>query len=169
VKIAILSDTHGTFDDLIKKYLIDVDVIIHAGDWGGNCKVYDDMILLGKQIIGVFGNIDSHEMRLICPKVQYGNIEGLKLAMTHIAGNPNNYNPETKELLNAQKPDFFICGHSHIVLVKKIPQFGNLLHINPGAAGIHGFHNVRTLITCEIKDKKMSDMNLIELGPRTKS
>ena len=44
----------------------------------------------------------------------------------------------------------------------------NLLHLNPGAAGIHGFHQIRTMLRFEIHDGKLQNMEVIELGKREK-
>lgn len=69
-------------------------------------------------------------------------------------------------MLKTSPPDVFICGHSHILKVIKDDKFG-LLHINPGAAGFYGFHQVRTAIRFEISDRKISDLEIIELGSRS--
>jgi hypothetical protein len=62
-------------------------------------------------------------------------------------------------------PDVFICGHSHILRVmydKKL----KLLHLNPGAAGKHGFHQIRTMLRFEINNKKLENVEVIELEKR---
>ena len=43
-----------------------------------------------------------------------------------------------------------------------------LLYINPGAAGIVGFHKVRTLIRFEIHEENVKNMEVIELKNRKK-
>ena len=63
------------------------------------------------------------------------------------------------------KPGLFISGHSHILKVipdKKL----NLLHLNPGAAGKEGFHQIRTLMRFAIAEGKVKDLEVIELGPK---
>ena len=82
--------------------------------------------------------------------------------MTHIGGYPGKYNPEIKPIINSEKPNLFISGHSHILKVmfdKKL----NCLHINPGAAGKTGFHKVRTLVRFSIEQDKIKDLEIIEL------
>ncbi len=64
-------------------------------------------------------------------------------------------------------PDLYISGHSHILKVMPDPQFG-LLHMNPGACGIEGWHKMKTLLRFEIKEAKINNLELIELGPRAK-
>ena len=85
--------------------------------------------------------------------------------MTHIGGYPHNYNPRVKEDLTKNPPKLFITGHSHILKViydKKL----NILHMNPGAAGKHGFHNVRTMLRFEINEDNISNLEIIELEKR---
>jgi uncharacterized protein len=65
--------------------------------------------------------------------------------MTHIGGYPGRYEQGIREEIKANPPKLFIAGHSHILKVmydKKL----DLLHINPGAAGYHGFHKVSTAV-----------------------
>jgi predicted phosphodiesterase len=86
--------------------------------------------------------------------------------MTHIGGAPPNYNPRVKKILKEKVPDVFICGHSHILRVKKDPAYKDMLYINPGAAGNHGFHTIKTVIRFEIKKASIFNMEALELGKR---
>ena len=86
--------------------------------------------------------------------------------MTHIGGYPPKYNRKVYSKLQKHNPDIFICGHSHILKVMTDPRLNNLLFLNPGAAGKHGFHKVKTVIRFEINDKKVENMQVIELGKR---
>jgi hypothetical protein len=67
--------------------------------------------------------------------------------------------------LQKNATNLFICGHSHILKVMYDKTF-NLLHINPGAAGNHGFHQVKTLIRFEISEGKPQNLEVIEIGKR---
>lgn len=165
LKIGILSDTHSHFDDRIAHHLSDCDEIWHAGDLG-DVKLIDTLNNIAATI-GVYGNIDSHEVRAEWPKQQSFIRENLKIVMTHIAGYPGTYNSFAKQLIKDHKPDIFITGHSHICKVVKNPKNGHI-HINPGAAGVHGFHKMRTLITLHLNKGQISKMQLIELGLRAK-
>lgn len=60
-------------------------------------------------------------------------------------------------------PKLFISGHSHILKVKYDKTLG-LLHINPGAAGIYGFHKVRTLVRLTLEAGTFKDMEVVELA-----
>src|SRR5690606_5560250 len=97
----------------------------------------------------VHGNIDDHLMRMEYPKDLIWNVDGLKIYMTHIGGYPGRYSPGAREIILKEKPDVFICGHSHICKVMQ-DKSQSLLHMNPGAYGHHGFHHVRTILRFEI-------------------
>ena len=164
MKIGLLSDTHGHFDEKIYQYFQQCDEIWHAGDIG-NVELYNQLCDF-KPVKAVFGNIDNHEIRAVCPEWHQFNCEGLEIWMTHIGGYPPKYNRKVYSKLQKHNPDIFICGHSHILKVMTDPRLNNLLFLNPGAAGKHGFHKVKTVIRFEINDKKVENMQVIELGKR---
>jgi putative phosphoesterase len=164
-KIVLLSDTHGYIDEHILKYCSESDEIWHAGDWGSgvNEKLED----LNKPIRGVYGNIDGQMIRTIYPETNRFECQGMKILIKHIGGYPEHYAAGVKQVLKIERPDIFISGHSHILKVMRDKQLDGLLHINPGAAGVHGFHKVRTMINFKIENGKAFDMNVIELGLRS--
>ena len=86
--------------------------------------------------------------------------------MTHIGGVPPDYNPRIKKMLKENVPDIFICGHSHILRIKRDVNFNNMLYLNPGAAGNQGFHSIKTIVRFDIHDHKIENMEVIELGKR---
>ncbi len=162
-RIGLLSDTHGYIDDRIIHHLSDCDEIWHAGDIG-DLSVMEPLEAL-KPVRAVYGNIDGTEIRKTYPVEQHVEIEGLTVWMTHIAGRPGRYKSSIPALIRLRKPDILICGHSHILKVAKDPVF-DCLYMNPGAAGKHGFHKVRTLLRFTIDKGKVTDMQAVELGPR---
>jgi len=164
MKIGLLSDTHSYLDPKILSYFNECDEIWHAGDIGDR-MVADELEKL-KPLRAVYGNIDDKEMQVRFPDDLWFTCEGLTIWMTHIGGAPPNYNPRVKKILKAKLPDIFICGHSHILRVKKDPAYKNMLYINPGAAGNHGFHPIKTLLRFEIVDKEIRKMEVVELGKR---
>ena len=85
--------------------------------------------------------------------------------MTHIGGYPGRYNPEIRKELYDTGPNLFISGHSHILKVV-FDRSLKCLHMNPGAAGKSGFHQVRTLLRFVIEGKDIKDLEVIELGNR---
>ena len=163
-KILLLSDTHGFLDRKIKNYILNSDQVWHAGDIG-DIKVLNDLASL-KPVKSVYGNIDGQEVRLQTTEVNSFNCEGVSVLMLHIAGYPGRYNLMARKLINNYKPKLLICGHSHILKViydKK----NRHLHLNPGAAGIYGFHKIRTMLRFEINKGKIDNLEAIELGPRS--
>lgn len=166
MKVGIISDTHGYIDDRIKSYLEPCDEIWHGGDFG-TVAVSNALESLAP-LKGVYGNIDGQDVRIIHPEEQFFECEGLKVFMRHIAGYPGRYNPKTRKRIDELRPDIVIVGHSHICKVMRDDRF-NHIHINPGAAGVHGFHKMRTLALMEIKNRKITDMKVVELGLRGKT
>ena len=146
-KILLLSDTHGFINDQILKFVKLADEVWHAGDIG-DIKVTDTIKNL-KPLRAVFGNIDNSEIRVEFPLNNRFSIEGVNVWIIHIGGYPNRYNPSIKEEIHKNPPDVFICGHSHILKVMPDKKL-DLLHLNPGAAGKHGLHQVRTMLRFEI-------------------
>jgi uncharacterized protein len=163
-RIALLSDTHNYLDPRIFKYLESCDQIWHAGDIG-TVSVTDELAKI-KPLIAVYGNIDGQDVRKVHPRDQCFMCEKVKVLMTHIGGYPKRYSAEALSMIKKERPKLFISGHSHILKVMYDTTY-NLLHINPGAAGIHGFHQVKTLVRFSIDGEKISDLEVVELGPRT--
>lgn len=163
-RVGLLSDTHGYLDDAIKKHLESVDQIWHAGDFG-TIAVLEELEAM-KPVKAVYGNIDGAELRLCMPECRAGKVEDISVLMLHIGGYPGRYSPKAKALIKAHMPDLFISGHSHILKIMRDPKTG-MLHINPGAAGRHGFHHVRTMVRFSIEGRKIKDVEVIELGPRS--
>lgn len=158
-KVLIISDTHSCYDDFIEKQTIWADEIWHAGDWG-EIDVSDKLEAYAP-LKGVYGNIDDHVVRAVYKEHAEFEFEGIKVLMLHIAGYPGRYNTKAKKLIAEYKPDLFICGHSHILKVMKDPK-GDHLHINPGAAGIKGFHKVRTMIRAFISNGEIKNLEVVE-------
>ena len=159
-KISLLSDTHSVLDERFIPHLKDSDEIWHAGDIG-SLVIYDKLNEISK-VKAVYGNIDNHQIRITLASEVFFKCEGLNIYMTHIGGYPGKYSKAVKEKIEETKPDIFICGHSHILKVMN-DKINNLLFINPGAAGNHGIHQVKTIVQFIINEKKISDLKIIEL------
>jgi len=162
-RIGLLSDTHGYLDQRIESYLKECDEIWHAGDIG-SLEITDRLSEIAI-VRAVHGNIDDHRVRVHWPEDQVFSVEGLPVWMTHIGGRPGRYSKGISEKMEMFKPKLFICGHSHILLVQRDPKF-NVLTMNPGAAGVHGFHKIRTLLRFEVDAGTPSNLEVIELGLR---
>lgn len=165
MKILLLSDTHNYLDESIFNHAAEADEIWHAGDIG-TIAIADKLQAI-KPLRAVWGNIDGKDVRVCFPQDNRFNLNGLNVLITHIGGYPNHYDPRIRKIIAQHPPDLFICGHSHILKVMRDSTYG-LLHMNPGAAGIHGFHKVRTMIRFEINAGKIEKPEVIELGLRGK-
>ena len=162
-RIVLLSDTHGHFDEKMIKYFEDVDEIWHAGDIG-KLEVVDELSKYAL-VRGVYGNIDGDMIRReFKEKIRFA-IEGFDVLITHIGGKPYVYTKNIATELNINPPQIFICGHSHILRVE-YDKKRNFLYMNPGAAGVHGFHKVRTMLRFTLDKGEIKDMEAIELGKR---
>lgn len=160
-RIGLLSDTHGYWDERYLKYFEPCDQIWHAGDIGSMEIV--ERLEAFRPLKAVYGNIDGQDMRRLFPEIARFTVDGANVLMKHIGGYPGKYDASIRSTLFANPPRLFISGHSHILKVKYDKSL-NLLHINPGAAGIYGFHTVRTLVRFCIDNGSFSDLEVIELN-----
>lgn len=162
-KILLLSDTHSHIDDTILKYVNQADEVWHAGDIG-DLKVMDTLKSL-KPLQAVYGNIDNDKARIEFPLHNRFMCEEVDVWITHIGGYPGKYNQAIRKEIQTNPPQLFICGHSHILKVQFDKKL-NLLHMNPGACGIYGFHQVRTMLRFEIDGDKIQNLEIIELAKK---
>ena len=160
-RILLLSDTHGYMGPEIIKHAKASDQIWHAGDIG-SLAVLEALEAI-KPVKAVYGNIDDHTLRSAAPQDCVFKCEDVKVYMTHIGGYPGRYNGRVKNIIQAEKPKLFICGHSHILKVMSDKEHG-LLHMNPGAIGKPGFHKVRTMLRFIIDGDYIADLEVIEFS-----
>ncbi len=161
IKIGLLSDTHAYLNPKIFNYFADCDEIWHAGDIG-SAGVADSLAHF-KRLRAVYGNIDGYEIRHLFPQHNRFMCEGVDVWITHIGGYPGKYKGEVIPEIFKNPPKLFISGHSHILKIQYDKELG-LLHINPGAAGQYGFHQVATLVRFEIDGSKIQNLEVIELS-----
>ncbi len=159
-RIGLLSDTHAYWDDKYLEYFAECDEIWHAGDIGS--VELADRLAAFRPLRAVVGNCDGGDLRLMFPQVLRWSCEGADVLMTHIGGYPGRYDRSIARQLYERPPKLFICGHSHILKVKFDRTLG-LLHINPGAAGLQGWHQVRTLVRFTIDNGAFRDLEVIEI------
>lgn len=146
------------------KYISVADEVWHAGDIGTeNVCVEIEKI---RPLKAVFGNIDGHTLRVTYPEFNFFECEGVKVLMTHIAGSLGKYNTALREKIKELKPALLVCGHSHICKVAYDKEY-ELLYMNPGACGVHGFHKIKTALQFELVNKEVKNLSVIELGPRS--
>ena len=160
-RIGLLSDTHGCWDERYLKYFEQCDEIWHAGDIG-SLEVMEKLESF-RPVRAVCGNIDGGDIRRSYPEINRFTIENTDVLIKHIGGYPGNYDSSIRAQLFVRPPQLFISGHSHILKVKYDKTL-NLLHINPGAAGKHGWHKTRTLVRFAIDKGEFKDLEVIELA-----
>ena len=163
IKILLLSDTHSYIDEDILKYVKEADEVWHAGDIGDIAVT--DAIKKLRPMKAVYGNIDNATIRTEFPEHNRFMCEEVDVWITHIGGYPKAYHPFIREAIKNNPPKLFICGHSHILKVMPDKSL-NLLHMNPGAAGKHGFHKVRTMLRFTIDAAKIENLEVIEFNKR---
>tara|TARA_B100000941_G_C28502690_1_gene555342 strand:+ start:1762 stop:2253 length:492 start_codon:yes stop_codon:yes gene_type:complete len=161
MKILVLSDTHGYIDERILHYAKAADQVWHAGDIG-NINVINELNKISELKI-VYGNIDNYKLRVGLEKLIFFKVGKFNVLITHI------YNKKLFDEMtfnkNSEKKysNILVCGHSHILKIKFYKNFNTLL-INPGAIGKKGFHKQRTMVSFEINNKNISNMNIIEFS-----
>lgn len=161
-KIGILSDTHAYWDDQYITYLNDCDEIWHAGDIG-SLELADRFEAMKPVFRAVYGNCDGYDLRARYSELLRFKCEDVDVMMTHIGGYPGKYDRSVINKLFASPPDLFISGHSHILKIMPDKHL-NLLHVNPGAAGLMGWHRERTLVRLTIDGSRFADCEVITLG-----
>ncbi len=160
-RIGILSDTHCFLHPKTFDFFSQCDQLWHAGDIGNleTAKKLEDF----KPLIAVYGNIDGQDLRIQYPEHQVFSVEQKKILMTHIGGTPSKYDARARKLIEMEKPDIFVCGHSHICRVQYDSKH-QLMYINPGAAGKFGFHLKITLLRFIIDGNDLREMEIQELN-----
>lgn len=160
MRIGLLSDTHGYWDERFEKYFQPCDEIWHAGDIG-SIEIAERLEAI-HPLMAVHGNVDGGDLRRLFPEKLRWRCEQVEVMMKHIGGYPGNYDRSVASTLFASPPQLFISGHSHILKVQYDKRL-HLLHINPGAAGLQGWQKVRTLIRFTIDGIEVKDLEVIEL------
>lgn len=161
-RIGIMSDTHGCWDERYATHFADCDEIWHAGDIG-DYTIVERLQDVAPVVRAVSGNIDHGMVKRKCPELEIFQVEGVKVLLTHIGGYPGRWAKGMKMLLKEEKPLLMVDGHSHILKVMYDREL-ELLHINPGACGLAGWHQTRTLVKLTIDGNDMRDCEVIELG-----
>lgn len=156
-RIGVLSDTHGFLPPQMFGFFEQCDELWHAGDCGPGVL---DRLRDFRPLRAVYGNVDDATLRMQLPETALFHCDGLKVLMTHIGGWPGHYPSTLERLLEKERPDIFVCGHSHILKVMYDERL-QLLHINPGAAGRQGFHRVSTLVRFTI-DTTPKDLEILD-------
>lgn len=161
-RIGIISDTHGCWDEKYETYLGECDEIWHAGDIG-TMEVADRFEAMRPVFRAVCGNCDGYDLRARYPELLRFRCEEADVLLKHIGGYPGHYDPSVRAKLYYSPPHLFVTGHSHILKVQYDKTL-QMLHINPGAAGMQGWHRDRTLVRLTVEGNKFSDCEVITLN-----
>lgn len=162
-RIGLVADTHGWLDPALAEHFAEVEVILHAGDLGTEA-VLDELGAIAP-VVAVRGNIDGGALADL-PLETVVELGGRRIALLHIAGSPRRPTRAARELLDRERPDVLVVGHSHIPVVGRV---GGALWINPGAAGHQGFHTDRTAAILTIDGGGEIQLYRVHLGPRGRS
>ena len=161
-RIGIISDTHGCWDEKYETYLGECDEIWHAGDIG-TMEVADRFEAMRPVFRAVCGNCDGYDLRARYPELLRFRCEEADVLLKHIGGYPGHYDPSVRAKLYYSPPHLFVAGHSHILKVQYDKTL-QMLHINPGAAGMQGWHKDRTLVRLTVEGNKFGDCEVITLN-----
>ncbi len=167
LNITIISDTHGLMHDGAWQHIDWADEVWHAGDLGPPQLLTE--LQARKPLRAVSGNADPKGTLRLLPETQRFEQAGMRVMIHHIVGRPGRYEVKAKRIVEEFNPQILVCGHSHILLVAPVPGRPGLIHINPGAAGHHGFHQMCTLIRMQAENGKVTNMEAVELGKRGRS
>jgi len=159
--IGVISDTHGFFHPAIPEAFSEVDLILHAGDVGP-VAVLEALEAIAP-VRGVYGNVDGPPIRGHFPETERFELEGVRFVMHHIGGHPNRWGRGVGTMLRAERPDVFICGHSHILRIERVSELGGMLYLNPGAAGRQGLHQVKTCVRLHVNDGAATQAEVVHL------
>lgn len=159
-RIGVISDTHGWLDERVLAHLSSCDEIWHAGDIGS--QEVAERLTDFKPLKAVHGNIDGGIVRILYPEFLEFKCEDVVVLMTHIGGYPKHYWPAAQRRIQQTHPQLFVCGHSHILKVQYDSSY-SMLCLNPGAIGLSGFHQVRTLLRFEIDGNAIKNLEVIEI------
>lgn len=164
-RIGLLADTHGYLDEIVFHHFKNCDEVWHAGDVGNSNLI--EKIEKFKPLRGVFGNVDGLDVRSRFPETLVFQCEEVKVYLTHIGGSPPKYPPGLKKNLKENQINLFISGHSHMLKIVFDEEI-ECLHINPGAAGRQGWHQMKTIVRFSIEGDQITNCEVIELGLRGK-
>ncbi|MDB4912983.1 MAG: phosphodiesterase, family [Gemmatimonadetes bacterium] len=141
--IGLISDTHGMLRASVHDALAGVELILHAGDVGGD-EVLDELALIAP-VLAVYGNTDSPGDPRLSEAIDR-NIGGLSF---HVSHGHEVGSPTPARLVMKYTADVIVYGHTHRELVTRV---GHQLVVNPGAAGARRFNLLPSVARLTIVD-----------------
>ena len=151
--IGLISDTHGLVRPQVHTALAGVELILHAGDVGGD-EILDELALIAP-VSAVYGNTDWPEDPRLTAAIER-QFEGLRV---HVSHGHEVGSPTPAKLLEAYSADVIVYGHTHRQLVTRAD---DRLVINPGAAGARRFNLVPSVARLTI-EKGRAEVELVSL------
>jgi putative phosphoesterase len=152
-RIGLISDTHGLLRPSVHEALANVDLILHAGDVGGD-EILDELSIIAP-VHAVFGNTDEPGNPRLRSSIDI-TIDGVQIHVSH--GHELGV-PKPAKLLARYAADVIVYGHTHMQLITKAD--GRLV-INPGAAGPARFDLKPSVAILEV-NSGTADASIIEL------
>jgi uncharacterized protein len=128
--IGLISDTHGLVRPDVHDALAGVELILHAGDVGGD-EVLDELATIAP-VLAVGGNTDPPGHPRLAASIDR-SVDGVSI---HVSHGHEVGSPTPEKLLKRYAADVVIYGHTHRQLVTKS---GRRWTVNPGAAGARRF------------------------------
>ena len=151
--IGLISDTHGLLRPSVRDALAGVELILHAGDVGGD-EILLELCLIAP-VRAVYGNTDLVDDPDL-PQAQTLEIGGL---MVHVSHGHEVGTPTPARLLATYPADVIVYGHTHRQLVTRS---GDRLVVNPGAAGPRRFRLKPSVARLTIVDT-FAEVEIVDL------
>jgi uncharacterized protein len=156
VIVGLISDTHGLLRPDVHDALVGVELILHAGDVGGQ-EILDELALIAP-VKAVFGNTDPLGAPGLRETIVY-EAEGVSVRVTH--GHELGA-PTPAKLLERYAEQVIVYGHTHRALVTRAD--GGRLVINPGAAGPRRFDLLPSVARLRIASGR-AEVEIVALRP----
>ncbi|WP_455388251.1 metallophosphoesterase family protein [Petrachloros mirabilis] len=159
LRIGVIADTHGLFDQAILRHFQSVDHILHAGDIGGGWVI--EKLRAIAPVTVVSGNVDGYEQSGH-PSERIIRLAGRRIAIRHILFEGSKLTKEGRTFLEREQPDLCIFGHTH---QQKLEWLGKTLLVNPGSAGPKRFKLTRGIALLHVSNRSV-EPRLIPLSDR---
>jgi uncharacterized protein len=151
--VGLISDTHGMLRPEVFTALEGVDVILHAGDVGGD-EILDELALIAP-VHAVYGNTDAPGQSRLSTAIEM-EIGGLRV---HVSHGHEVGSPTPAKLLARYDADVIVYGHTHKPLITNA---GERWVINPGAAGARRFDLLPSVARMTISGRQVA-VELVDL------
>jgi hypothetical protein len=161
-RMLLIADTHlpkraKVLPGAVLKAADDADLIVHAGDWVEADVL--DLLLEHGDVLGVWGNNDTDDLRVRLPEIARRRIEGVELAVIHETGDAKTR--ERRMAVEFADADVLVFGHSHIPWDTTTPTGLRLL--NPGSPTDRRRQPHCTFMTAVIDGDEIRDVQLVAI------